>query len=342
MIRPLVLFGALALVAVAAVAQQTNRDLLLAPSGKLFVIESGSNMAFETSFESSFLLRLTVQNGEEIVTDFVPGSLLGGFHTDASLAYDESNDQLFVLWQYWPNRMSSELLFCSYKDGQWSEVHRFNQSRYTLRSNLRTAVTRFVESTVEGETVRRPGLTIHATWWEETGYGEEAHYAMIAIDKGEVQEITHQALDETVADQMNPEPFELPADFPGDLFRSPAIFPNTSGTSVDIIFANSDTNRFGRVNVRPIAGDGVIRVPDFGFRGEMPPPTRGYIQATGKIEVASTGSGSSMALFTTGEKAVSYQMYRDGEWSDARSLALSAILSREAAVEALRKLVASE
>jgi hypothetical protein len=342
MIRSLLLSAAVALVAVAALAQQPDRDVLLTPSGKLFVIESGANEAFETEFDAIQLLRLTIQDGEENTTDFVPASLLSGFHTDASLAYDAASDQLFVLWQYWPNRMSSELLFCSYKDGQWSAVHRFNQSRYTLRSNLRTAVTRYVESTVEGGTVRLPGLTIHATWWEETGYGEEAHYAMIALDKGEVQEITHLALDEAVADRMNPEPFELPSEFPRDLFRSPAIFPNSSGTSVDVIFANSETNRFGRVNIRPIAGNGVIRVPDFGFRGEIPPPTRGYIQAAGKIEVTTTGTGSTMALYTAGERAVSYQMYRDGEWSDARSLALSAILSREAAVEALRKLVVSE
>src|SRR5205085_10616130 len=156
--------------------------------GTLYTIESEYAENFPAMHVSaSQFLVLTAQKGAQITKTVVPDSTTEGLHRRPALAYDSESDPLFVFWLRTPNAMSSELLVASYQAGKWRGATSIDDKPMTFRYNLRIAVTRRVSQTQrDGSLLDVPMVVVHAVWWEITGNGETAHYAMLPVDHGRI------------------------------------------------------------------------------------------------------------------------------------------------------------
>ena len=345
----LLLIAVLVFASVGAWAEGVDRDILLTPDGKLFTIESSYASDFDDLETSSDrVLHLTIQEGEESESIFVPASLSGGLHNNAALAWDNDSQSLFIFWQKTPNpQLTSELLFASYRDGVWSEPSVVENGSLHLRSNLRIATTSIYYQQGENESlVRRAGLIIHATWWNETGFGEDAGYAMLSLENGAVRSIQSVDLLSLLGANRNPnEQVVLPEDYDRTLFRHPAIFENASHDSVDLVFADALTNRFHKLTVKPVKGHGVLEPPIGIWGGSFGPPTEFYREASnksGRITVIPGADRDKFIFYYRGTDKLEYLTVNGSAWSEVRPLALSEKVSAEAGVEALRRLIASQ
>lgn len=343
MLRRLITF-ALALTALTAssvVASTMQRDSLLTPSGRLYVLESEFTHKLEVETHSERVLRLIVQENGETFEEFVPASLTGGWHSDPTLTYDSETDTLIAFWQYSESIVSSELLIASYRDGAWSEPAQINAAAFKLRDNFRIATTHWAfETNEEGEIVRVPELTVHVIYWETRGDEEVARYAMISLLDGKISAVSEHDLIEWISADASQEPAELPDDYDRDVFRHPAIFESATRDSVDVVFSDFERARLHRITIRPIRQNGVLTVPDGIWRGDVAPPRRGMIQETGGT-VETVVSGSTIALYTRSETELRYQLFSNGEWQTVRSISPTAAATLDGAVSALQRLVAS-
>lgn len=321
------------------------RDILLTPSGTLYSVESVDPDTLDGVESTSVrVLQLTVRNGGEVIRQIVPSTLAGAAHVKPALAYDAESDTLFIFWQKSINAMSSELLFCSYSNGAWSEPTAIDRSSYNVRFGLKIASTAYAASDAEeGEAERVKLLTIHAIWWEQTGYGEEARYAMLSLHDGKVIQTDLRRLIDFTSGTRNEIPAELDADFDRSIFRAPSIATNAGSDSVDVIFADWDRNRMHRVTVRPVLNHGVIRIPDGKSRGEIGAP-RGRIAGTsaGEIEMIHAPAADTLAIYGVDGSEVRYTLHRNGEWSPVRALPVSAEVPAEAVIGAIRRLATSD
>lgn len=338
MIRKLFLSILLIAAPAALLAQSLQQATLLTPAGRLFVVESDFAHVFEAEGTAPRIMRLTVQDDGETSEEWIPASLHGGWHSDPSLAYDEESDTLFLFWQHSRSLAASELLIASYRDGTWSDPVQINSAAFKFRSHFRIATTRW--STVrdpESEPQLIANLAVHAIYWEQTGEGEEARYAMISFRDGAVAGVEERSPQSWVTggDFV---PAELPEDFDREVFRHPAILESSKRDSVDIIFADWNRNRLQRITVLPIREDGVLNVPDGIWKGEMPAPGPGVIQANATVETIV--SGPAAAIYTRTPEELRYQLLAGDDWSETRTVVATRAISLDRALDALNRLVA--
>lgn len=335
----------LLLVAPALHAQVSDRQILLRTDGTLYTIESVASADCAISTASSRVLQLSIQKGENEETIFVPASLDGGVNSEPSLAYDSGSDTLFVFWQRMPSRTTSELVFSSYRNGKWADESVLDPALFRFRTNLRIAVTRWVEKEAGDKVDRFSELVLHAIWWEETGFGELGRYALISLHDGEVRSVELRDLPSMVAGSgsitTNGDGDYLSSTIDREVFRHPSIFEMPENESVEILFGNFDTNRFHKLKVRVIRGDGVLNLPIGISRGEIGAPG-GLIQiANGRMSAIALPGSDNLAFYSASDRQLQYTLFKGGVWSDVQSVTLNDRVSLEGAVGALHKLVAS-
>jgi hypothetical protein len=111
--------------------------------------------------------------------------------------------------------------------------------------------------------------------------------------------------------------------------------------SVDIIFGDFQTNRFNRINVRVIRGEGVLNLPIGIVRGALPVPG-GLIQiANNKLTTIAIPGTSNIAFYTATDRSLTYTVFKDLQWSEAKTISITERVTHDGAVGALRQLVAS-
>ncbi|MBI2214280.1 MAG: hypothetical protein HYU52_11595 [Acidobacteria bacterium] len=336
---------AFVLVAFGAQAQLRVSDVLLTDDGTLFTIErvtksdleAESGAPVETT--SSSVLRLRVQREESLETILVPGSLNGGSHIEPTLAWDSNDNRLYVFWQRMPGIGSSELLFASFKDGNWTAVEAFDGGNWRTRFNLKVTITRFAEHRLEDGTVEsRPALIAHAIWWEQWGEHEAARYAMLELEQGSVRRVQIRDLAE-FHDRYSP-PTELPAGYDKSVFRTPFLFDMPDGDSIEVLFANWYTNRYQLVNIRPVTDEkeGVLTIPTGVTRGEFDPSpikvpdTNAALKAIRPNVISGT-----ITIYAHNGETVNYAELCRGRWATSGSLKINGATTLETALEALRK-----
>ena len=331
-----------------AFADAVDRDMLLTTDGTLYTVESQApGPDADVAMDCLRTLVLTTQKGESSTRTVVPYTTTNGAHWRPALAYDSDSQTLFLFWTHSPNAMSSELLFCTLSaDGKWSPVTTFEGRSYRLRYNLAIAVTRKV-SRMQSDLsyAAEPGISAHAVWWEQTGDGEQARYAMLTVENGAVTNIESRDLMSFV-DASSETPATLDPNFDREIFRHPAIFEAPTHDSVDVIFADPVNNHFNHINLRPVA-QGRLHVPVGKQSGGFPaPPT---------FAVAPEAAGTAVSIHSLWDREtnnllfyyyagnlVQYLMNRGGVWSGMKSVAMKGAFSAEAAPEVLRRMMAAE
>jgi hypothetical protein len=313
---------------------QADRDILLTSGGTLYTAESG---LVSGDSEMRRQVTLTIQQGVSAARIIVPDSLTAGIQSAPALAYDAESDTLFVFYLRMPNLMSSELFLTAYHDGKWEPAISIDNKPFDIRSSLRIAVKRRVAQLQnDGTYADVSALVVHATWWEQTGDGEAARYALVSINKGNVSSIELHDLAEFMASDATT--FTAAPDFNPELLKHPAILDNLSVNSVDVVFGDLHTNSFNRVTLRPIA-DGRIHIP-IGARGggHFGIPHAFSADWNGRISTISSGSGNSLIFYNATKDSVTYLLYSNGVWSPIKTLPLTDKLTAEGAVSALSRL----
>jgi hypothetical protein len=347
--KRLLLTFAFVLVATAAFGQVTDRDVLVTPSGTVFTVASQIPPAdADNPVDALQTLTLTVQNGSEVNHLLVPASTSSGSHFGAALAYDTESSTLFVLWIHMPNAMSSELLLAPYRDGKWQSAVSVDSEPYRFRNNLRLGITRSVaQLQKDGTYADVPALLLHAVWWEESGKGEEARYALMTIEKGTLQlPIETHSLEEFVApaDEVSN---TVDPTFNKELLRHPAIVSPPMQSSVDVIFGDTRSNAIHGVTLHPIA-DARVHIPiGIGagpgngpkIKSLAAPPT---FNADWKGPITIIERGDRLVFANASETALSYLTYANGAWSDVKSIGIDSHFPAEAALAAIDKMVSTQ
>jgi hypothetical protein len=333
------------LIAAPLTAQISDRQILLRSDGVVHTVESvAAAECANVTTTSSRIIQLSTHDGDKEKTLFVPASLEGGLNSEPSLAYDSATRTLFVFWQRMPNRTSSELVFASYRNGEWSQATVLDPALFRFRSNLKIAVTRSVDDRSKPQTLARlHQLVIHAIWWEETGFGESGRYAMISLADGIVSDITLRNLSDFIPESTTTSTSGdyVSATVDRGIFRHPSIHEMPDNESVDIIFGDFQTNRFNRINVRVIRGEGVLNLPIGIVRGALPVPG-GLIQiANNKLTTIAIPGTSNIAFYTATDRSLTYTVFKDLQWSEAKTISITERVTHDGAVGALRQLVAS-
>lgn len=337
MIKRLLIALAFVAMPVVASAQTADRDTLLTAKGTLFTIESVfADQVPDVSTRSARLLSLSIQDGDKLIHSYVPASLEEGAHSSPALAYDSESKTLFVFWERGiNNRLSTELVFCSYHDGSWSEPVALDYANYQRSSNLRIGVTRKVSVTNdEGQKTLIPELTVHAAWWNETGSGEAARYAMLTIGDGGVVSIsTHQLSDfGNTALEFSTSTGQSPLNT--NVLRQPVLLESVGRETVDIIYGDTRTNTLRKVTLQPVA-NGRLRVP-VGRSQRIGTPNF-LTEANGRV--GAIASGSSLALYIKSKGILHYAMFNEGVWSEMHSINTTTRITQEGAIDAVRRLV---
>jgi hypothetical protein len=329
---------ALITLALSAFGQSADRDVLLTADGTLYSVESLFAKGDEANVHSNRYLSLTVQNGKDSHTQVVPASANGGSHLEPSLTYDSETKTLFIFWEAArEGALATDLAFVWYRDGVWGKAAMLDGADWDLRSNLRIALTHKTTTppAKDGSATSIPEITVHAVWWEQGPAVEWARYAMITVDHGDVTVDKVQNLTDFVSAG---DPF-LVTPSANEVLRHPAIFESPNHDVVDVVFGDPRTDKMHRVAIQPVAQGGRIRVP-IGRSHDLPTPTAA-INSTSSVTAISTGSDNIAYYFSTGD-SVKYLLYKNGQWSDVRSISLNDHFTSDAAVNALRKMMSSD
>jgi hypothetical protein len=326
----------LLLLLVPTLAVSADRDILLTPRGTVYSVET-AYAAPDVSTTSSQFLLLTEDTGGKRRSTAIPESLTGGFNARPALAYDETSDTLFVFWERASNFFLREMMLGSYQKGKWNGATSADSKPFRMRYNLRVAVTRTYEQVEKDGTVKvLPGLTVHALWWEDSGARQEARYAMMTVENGAVSDIQTRSLTDFVT-TSGLEPVDGSLD--PEVLRHPMLVETAGRGSVDVLFGELATNQLHRITLKPVS-DGRIRIP-IGRRETRYPSPHMRVGADAHLSaIASDGDG--LAIYVPSETEVTFVTFEGGQWSEARTVKLHDGLSAEAAVEALRKMVAGK
>lgn len=287
-------------------------------------------------------LQLTTQIGQDVTHEIVPGSDEYGINFEPSLYWDEENQTLILFWVRMPSMMSSEILFVSRGEDGWASPTSIDNGTFRFRKNLRIAATHYYQSIDdEGNSVRNPGLAIHAVWWDEHSSGSDAQYAILGFKDKLVTSITHHTLTDLI-DRTEIDASILHPDFDRTFFQSPAITVHPGSDSVEIIFGDWELNVLHKVDLPPIVADGVLTIP-IGLR-DADPIRPAYEYATADVssdpaQLISGGAGSDqLVAFWESEGAMVFSRYKGGRWSETKRVILNERVSREDALRGLRRL----
>jgi len=336
--KRLLLIAALLVVPTALFAQTAaDRDVLLTADGTLWTAESTWN---DIGGDANRYLHITSQQGNRFGETVVPESISSGINWRPALAYDDQSSTLFVFWLHMPNSFSSELLVAALQNGRWLPAISIDNQQYNLRYNLRIGITRHVSTLQkDGTYADAPALLLHAVWWEQTGDGEQARYALLTIDKGtlayepEIHNLSEFA-------SQPDKPLDVPANFNPEILKHPAIIEGND--SVDVVFGNTHTNALNRVTLKPVA-ETRIHIPighhGPGNGGPIAPPLGFNADWTSRISLVAGQGNSKMAFYTVDKDGLSYVVYSNGTWSNLKTIATSGSVSVDGAVNALTRMV---
>lgn len=323
----------------ALIAAPVQSDVLLTTDGMLYVIEIVDGNELPEGTRANTGLRLRTLVGEAESTAFVPASLIDGFSSSPALAYDEASETLFIFWVRAPQITTSELVFSSFHDGEFSEATAVDRGLLRMRSNLKIAVTQYAKKYTTETVV--PALAVHAVWWDSTGWGETARYALLSISSGVARVIEVRDLIEFLGEDRSLEPAFLPEGFNPAVLRFPTIDAADTQDRVEVVFADPDTNRFERIDLYPVLADGVLRPPIGISRGELPLPVFEAVESDSISTLIGSSLSSDMILFAPGADRLDYVHFNDGQWSETRTIRLDDRVTEATAVDALRRMLAT-
>ena len=338
----------LVLVSTAASAGTIDRDVLVASDGTVYSIVSEPVGGDSGAGTMSSELALTVQRGTSFTRAIVPETLNSGINWRPALAYDADSKTLLLVWLRMPNAMSSEILVASYQNGKWEPAVSIDAKPYLVRYNLSVGITRRVSQLQkDGSYADAPALLLHAAWWEQTGVGEAARYALLNVEKGAIRSIElHDLRDFIDTPSATAEP---DANADRELIRHVAVLDGPAPDSIDVLFADAKTSTFHRVTLKPIA-DARVRIP-VGRGPDAPGEVMVRFAAakslptswSGRTSTVASRDGKTIVFCNTRSDRVSYLSYNSTQnWSNVKEITLNDTVTADVAISALARMIATQ
>jgi hypothetical protein len=128
-----------------------------------------------------------------------------------------------------------------------------------------------------------------------------------------------------------------------EVFKHPSLFPSTQQDSVLVLFGEMRDDSFKRVRIRPskIVGNARVHIPVGRSEGGTTAPR--FSAASNSRIGTIIGGDDRIALYTSDENnKLRYVLYKDGKWSEARAVQTDAAITRETAINAVRRLIEHE
>lgn len=325
-----------AVVMLATAFSVSATDVVITPGGKVFSVEM--TLIDERTIPATTAITMSIQDGLEITSDFIPASENGYLNVSPAIAWDEESQTLFAFWLSIRSIASSELLVSSWQNGVWSEPWTIGHGQFHFRSNLEIATTNVVTATNEaGEIEKLPGLRVHAVWWDDDGVRSAARYALLTIEDGEVVSTETAILEDLVA------PSEELHVVEGDPYQMhhPRIDRSLQGDSVTIVFADETTRALHGVDITPVA-HGVLTIP-IGVVDRIPPRRMPDFNAQSAAIapeiILSEQDDDRMIVWVRDGDLIRYREWIAGDWSEEKLVILNERISVERAISALQRLI---
>lgn len=320
---------ALLVLPVMASAQPIDRDVLLTRDGVVYTVDSVPAQPGTT------VLRLSIQRGENTEAMYIPETLQAGYHRNPALAFDAETSTLFVLWERGITQpVRSDIAVVSYQGGKWGHATRIPSPGTDSYHNLRLGVTRKIEHAAGTSKVSLSELHLHAVWWSDSAARNEewARYAMLTVQNGEIVAYTVHDMSQFI-DMSKP---QVASGSSTEVLRHPALIESSDGESIDVVFGSFKTRSIHRVTLKPTF-DGRLRIP-LGIReGGLGAPS---FADTNGARISTISDRERLVFYKIGADVVNYVMYSDGSWSQERSIALNETVTPDAAVDAIRRMLA--
>jgi hypothetical protein len=335
--RLLAVFAFLTLGAAAAFGSPSD-EVLLAPDGSVFAVSVVSGEQLPEGSSATTALRLRIARGEEVSEQFVPASLTDGRNWNPALAYDRASETLFIFWVRAPQITTSELLICSFKDGEFGTPTVLDGGLFRYRENLQIAITRFaLDEMING---LRPVLAIHAIWWDTDGWDQGARYAQLQIAEGRAVVVDLRNAVDLLLSEGNGEPMPAPEGFDERVLTFPTVTSSTMLDRVEVTFGEKETNRIHRADLVPVIAYGVLRPPIGIRRGAVPAPIMAVGADSSIATLVDPLDDESLLLYSVEDSKVRYRVFEGGEWTETNSIALDTHVTEAAAVDALKRRLA--
>lgn len=321
----------LSLIVIAATSLSLEaQQSVIARDGALFTVDSV--IATEPRVTADHVV-LRIQNDGETVEEVVPDSEGNSRRADPAIAYDPVSGSVFVFWLRQVGTMSSQLTFaCRTIDGVWSESKEFGDP-FIYRENLRIAVTSRVANE-DGTIAPEGAISVHLSWWEfdsHTGM-EAARYAMLPIENGAVADVIEVDLSSFVASDLTADETIDPS-----ILKQSILHTSPTRDSVLVTFGDVVTGSLHQVRFRPtkVIAETRIRIPIGRSEGAIGAP-RFAVAADARVEGVQADGG--LVLYVATPDKLHYVTLKEGTWSDARTIALDAVTTREVVLNAIRRL----
>ena len=164
------------------------------------------------------------------------------------------------------------------------------------------------------------------------------------LENGVVKSKSVFNLNEFVGEHRASTAAELPEDYNRELFRHPAIFEQPTHDSVELIFADWDTNRFEKIGIRPIIAQGYMKPPVGFWRGEIPaaPEFRTVVESRVTVLPGAGLDDSNLLFYFRNGGGYKYMIVKNGAWSELKTIAFNEKVTSDMALEAMRKLIAAQ
>lgn len=338
--KRLVLLALLFLVSTAASAGMIDRDVLVTGDGTVYSIVSDPAIGGLGS-----QLVLSVQEGTSVRHAIVPETINTGANWLPTLAFDADSSTLFLVWLHSPNAMSSEIMVSSFRAGRWDAAVSIDSKPYLIRYNLSVGITRRVSQLQkDGTYADVPALLVHAVWWEQSGDGESARYALLNVEKGSVRSIEIHDLREFIETSSPTAVPEHNAD--RQFIRHVAVLDGPDASSVDVLFANAATTTFHRVTLKPVA-DARVRIPvghGPGGGSHFPAPRSLATGWAGRTTTVTSRDGNTIVFCNTMAGRVNYLSYSNSShsWSSVKEISLTDTVTADVAIAALARMIATQ
>ena len=335
----------LILVSTTASAAVIDRDVLVTSDGTVYSIVSDP-IGDSGDGATGSQLALTVQRGSAITHTVVPETVNTGMNWRPALAYDAESKTLLLVWLRSPNAMSSEILVSSYQNGKWDAAVSIDSKPYLVRYNLSVGITRRVSQLQkDGSYADAPALLLHAAWWEQSGEGESARYALLNVEKGAIKSIELHDLREFIDSTSATVSPDLNAD--RQLIRHVAVLDGPDAASVDVLFADANTTTFHRVTLKPVS-DARVRIPVGHGPGGGPmhfPVAKALPTGwSGRTSTITSRDGNTIIFCNTMADRVSYLSHSSSThaWSSVKDIALTDAVTADVAISALARMIATQ
>lgn len=304
-----------ALLLFASIASAARVETVLAPDSTLYAVDAAKESA---------QLELSRRRGEVRETLVVPSTDDDAIESQARLAYDSSNDTLYVMWHRAAEGVDEIRLASLNVANEWSDVLTIATGAEVRRAALQLVL---MHAREEGD--ERDTTLLHAAWWSLSAEATVPEYALLAFENGR-----HLSAEVVDLHSMVEQVARLASEETGAA-EHPPLTMGRRGNGVDVVFGEKNTTAVTRVHIQPkrVSVEARIWRPS-GRSTTQTGPTKLIPHGSAPVQVIL--GGDRIALYTPDAK-FRYIVYDGAEWTPIRMIELDENVTSEELLQELRQ-----